>query len=107
MFDDGEQQTRVWKLTPHGNGKYSGTAGDVVGEASMQVAGNSLFLDYVLRIPYDGDTIDLRIDDRMYLVSDTVLLNESIMTKWGFEVGEIVLMIEKQPANEAAVTTAY
>ena len=61
----------------------------------MQVAGNSLFLDYVLRIPYDGDTVDLRIDDRMYLVSERVLLNESIMTKWGFEVGRILLVIEK------------
>ncbi len=107
VFDDGEKQTRVWKLTPHGDGKYSGTAGDVIGEASMQVAGNSLFLDYMLRIPYGDDTIDLRIDDRMYLVSDRVLLNESIMTKWGFEVGEIVLVIEKLPAGAAKVSTAY
>ena len=61
----------------------------------MKVAGNSVFLDYVLRVPYDGDSIDLRIDDRMYLVSDRVLLNESIMTKWGFEVGSLMLVIEK------------
>ncbi|TNF91195.1 MAG: DUF3833 domain-containing protein [Gammaproteobacteria bacterium] len=94
-FDDGEQQQRVWKLKPLGDGSYSATAGDVVGEAALQVAGNSLFLDYVLRIPYGGDTIDVRIDDRMYLVSEHVLLNESIMTKWGFEVGQITLVIEK------------
>jgi len=62
----------------------------------MRVSGNALFLDYVLRIPYDGDTIDLRIDDRMYQVSDKVLLNESIMTKVGFDVGEITLVIIKQ-----------
>ena len=95
-FDDGEHQERVWKLKPLGDGSYSATAGDVVGEAALQVAGNSLFLDYVLRIPYAGDTIDVRIDDRMYLVSERVLLNESIMTKWGFEVGQITLVIEKQ-----------
>ena len=94
-FDDGEQQTRVWKLEPVGDGLYTATADDVVGEASMQVAGNSLFLDYVLRIPYGDDTIDISIDDRMYLVSERVLLNESIMTKWGFEVGQIMLVIEK------------
>lgn len=96
VFDDGERQTRVWKLKPNGDGSYIASAGDVVGEGTMQVAGNSLFLDYVLRIPYGGDTIDLRIDDRMYLVSERVLLNESIMTKWGFEVGQIMLVIEKQ-----------
>ena len=99
VFDDGERQTRVWKLRPNGDGSYIATAGDVVGEGRMQVAGNSLFLDYVLRIPYGDGTIDLRIDDRMYLVSERVLLNESIMTKWGFEVGQIMLVIEKQDAR--------
>lgn len=96
VFDDGEQQTRVWKLKPVGAGKYTATAGDVIGEGNMQVAGNSVFLDYVLRIPYGDGTIDLKIDDRMYLVSERVLLNESIMTKWGFEVGEIVLVITRE-----------
>ncbi len=95
VFDDGELQTRVWTLRPMGDNHYVATAGDVIGDGKMQVAGNSLFLDYVLRIPYDGDTLDLRIDDRMYLVSERVLLNESIMTKWGFEVGRIMLVIEK------------
>lgn len=96
VFDDGEQQTRVWKLKPEPDGSYVATAGDVIGEGKMKVAGNSLFLDYVLRIPYGDGTIDLRIDDRMYLVSERVLLNESVMTKWGFKVGQITLVIEKQ-----------
>ena len=95
VFDDGERQTRVWTLEPSGDNHYIATAGDVIGEGHMRVAGNSLFLDYVLRIPYNGDTLDLRIDDRMYLVSERVLLNESIMTKWGFEVGRIMLVISK------------
>ena len=76
VFDDGEKQTRVWKLKPQGQGRYLASAGDVIGDAQMRVSGNSLFLDYVLRIPYGDDTLDLRIDDRMYLVSDRVLLNE-------------------------------
>ena len=51
-FDDGEQQKRIWKLKPLGGGGYTATAGDVVGEAALQVSGNSLFLDYILRVPY-------------------------------------------------------
>lgn len=95
VFDDGERQARMWTLKPDGDNHYIATAGDVIGEGKMKIAGNSLFLDYVLRIPYDGDTLDLRIDDRMYLVSEQVLLNESIMTKYGFEVGRIMLVIQK------------
>ena len=61
----------------------------------MNVSGNSLFMQYILRIPYEDDTLDLQIDDRMYRVSDRVVINESTMRKWGFEVGKIVLVIEK------------
>jgi hypothetical protein len=94
-FDDGEEQRRVWKLVKDDAGNYVGSANDVVGTSMLEVAGNSLFLDYVLRIPYDDGTLDLHIDDRMYLVSERVLINESVMTKWGFNVGQITLVIEK------------
>ena len=96
VFDDGEQQTRVWTLQRTANGAYIATAGDVIGESQMKVLGNSLFMQYVLRIPYGDGTIDVNVDDRMYLVSDTVLLNESVMSKWGFHVGQITLVIQKK-----------
>ena len=94
-FDDGEEQRRVWKLVKDDAGNYVGSANDVIGTAMLKISGNSLFLDYVLRVPYDDGTLDLHIDDRMYLVSERVLINESAMTKWGFDVGQITLVIEK------------
>ncbi len=95
VFDDGEESRRVWTLTPAGDGVYVATAGDVVGEGRASVAGNAMFLDYVLRVPYGDGTIDLKIDDRMYLLTPDVLINESQMRKFGFRVGEIVLSIER------------
>ena len=95
VFDDGERQTRIWTLKPDDSGGYRGSANDVIGDTRLKTAGNSLFLEYVLRIPYGDGTLDINIDDRMYLVSPRVLLNESIMTKWGFEVGQLMLVIEK------------
>lgn len=35
VYNDGEKQTRVWTLKPTLDGKYIGTAGDIVGEATM------------------------------------------------------------------------
>ncbi len=95
-FDDGELQTRVWTLTPTGNDHYDAVAGDVVGTGKAKAAGNALFLEYVLRIPYNDGTIDVSIDDRMYLVNETTLINESVMYKFGLRVGEISLVILKQ-----------
>ena len=95
-FDDGELERRVWRLHTHSTNNYTGTAGDVVGDGEVTVAGNSAFLDYVLRIPYGDGSIDMRIDDRMYLITPTVLLNESTLRKFGIKVGELLLVIQKQ-----------
>lgn len=95
VFDDGEESQRVWTLRPEGAGKYTGTAGDVVGESPVTVAGNAMFLDYTLRVPYGDGTIDVQIDDRMYLIDENTLLNESVMRKFGFRVGELVLVIRR------------
>jgi len=95
VFDDGEKQRRVWTLVRQADGSYIGTAGDVVGEGVVEVAGNSMFLDYVLRVAYGDGSIDLSIDDRMYLVQPDILINESEMSKFGLRVGEIVLVIKK------------
>ena len=96
VFNDGETQQRTWTLVRQADRHYIATAPDVVGEGKLQVAGNSAFLDYVLRIPYHDSEYDIHIDDRMYLVSDKILLNESLLSKWGFTVGHLTLVIEKQ-----------
>ncbi len=96
VFNDGEEQRRVWTLRRTGPETYTGSAGDVVGDAELALAGNSLFLDYVLRVPYGDSSIDLRVDDRMYLVSPSVLINESVMSKFGVRVGSLLLVIERR-----------
>ncbi|MEH6592583.1 MAG: DUF3833 domain-containing protein [Halioglobus sp.] len=102
VFDDGEVQQRVWTLTPSGDGTYLSTAGDVVGEGLLTTAGNSIFLDYVLRIAYGESSIDVKVDDRMYLVSENVLINESIMKKFGVRVGSIALVIIRHESSTPA-----
>lgn len=96
VFDDGEKQRRVWTLIRQGDGRYIGTASDIVGEAHGQVAGNSMFFRYVLRIPYADDTLDLEVDDRMYLVNENTIVNESQMSKFGLRVGQTILVIRKE-----------
>ena len=102
VFDDGEQQKRIWTLTPDGDQTYIGTAGDVVGEGLARWQGNAMFLDYTLRIELEDGPLDVKIDDRMYRVSDNVVINESKMRKFGFGVGEILLTIIRHPDQAVA-----
>ena len=61
-FDDGERQTRIWTMTPDGQGNYIGTAADVEGTALIQTRGNAVRLAYRLQVPYKDDTITLTMD---------------------------------------------
>ncbi|TWD50393.1 DUF3833 domain-containing protein [Pseudomonas sp. SJZ131] len=95
-YSDGTQQTRVWTLRPDGPGRWRGTAGDVVGESSGEVAGNALHWRYVLSLPVDDKVYDVHLDDWMYLIDENTLANRSAMTKFGFEVGQVTLFFRRQ-----------
>ncbi|MFT6389038.1 MAG: hypothetical protein ACJAUP_002424 [Cellvibrionaceae bacterium] len=94
-FDDGQRQTRLWTMTPSENGDYIGTAGDVEGSALIQTRGNAIRLSYKLRVPYNDSEIVVSMDDWVYQVVPGVVINETVMTKFGFEVGKVTLVIMK------------
>jgi len=96
IFNDGEKQKRIWTLTPHSEKGYVATAEDVIGFGHLKTSGNALFMKYVLQIPYNGSVIDVNVDDRMYLIENNVLMNESLLTKFGFNVGSVSLVILKK-----------
>ena len=95
VYDDGEKQTRIWTLTPIGEKTFVGRAGDIVGDAHMVAEGNTVMIDYTMRVPYKGSTIDINVRDWLHLQEDGVILNHSKMKKFGFEVGELVITIIK------------
>ena len=97
-YADGRQETRVWTLKRGADGRYTGTAADVVGEAQGQAAGNALNWRYTLRVPVDGRTWELQLDDWMFLVDERVMLNRAVMSKFGIRVGEVLLSFQKLPA---------
>ena len=95
IFDDGEIQYRTWKLSPTTSGEFNATAGDVIGIGGGKFAGNAINLNYVLAVKYKDSIINLRVDDWMWLVDSNTVLNESTLTKFGFKVGSVQLVILK------------
>ena len=95
-YSDGSTQRRVWTITRLGPGRYSGRADDVVGEASGEAAGNALRWRYVLALPVDGKVYNVDFDDWMFLMDDKVMLNRSLMSKFGFRLGEVTLSFVKR-----------
>ena len=95
-YSDGSTERRVWRLTKHADGRYTGRADDVVGEASGQTAGNAFRWQYTLRLPVDGREYEVQLDDWMFLIDDKVLLNRATMSKFGVRLGEVLLSFNKE-----------
>jgi len=95
-FDDGEKKERIWTLNVNEDGSFTGDAADVVGQAQGSQEGNALNMKYVLRIPVDGTTYDIKIDDWLILLDEKRLINISSLTKFGFNVGRLTIYFEKK-----------
>lgn len=97
VYSDGSTQRRVWTLIPDGQNRWRGTADDVVGEATGELAGNALRWRYQLNLPVDGTTYVVTFDDWMYLMDEDTLINRSSMLKLGVELGQVTLFFRRQP----------
>lgn len=90
-YADGATERRVWRLTAYGDGRYTGTADDVVGTAEGRAAGNALNWRYTLKLPVDGQIYEVQFDDWMFLIDEQVMLNKAVMSKFGIRLGEVTL----------------
>jgi hypothetical protein len=95
-YSDGQEQDRIWQIKFSDEHNFTATAGDVIGDATGTQYGNAVNMSYVLRHKdTDGSTIDVTIDDWLFLTSEGVLLNRSKIYKLGIPVGEVFISFTK------------
>lgn len=95
-YSDGSTERRIWRLVRGADGRYTGTAGDVVGQATGQVRGNAFHWTYTLALPVDGTVYHVDMDDWMYQMDERVMLNRATMRKFGVRLGEVTLSFTKR-----------
>ncbi|MCK8043788.1 DUF3833 domain-containing protein [Shewanella sp. 1CM18E] len=98
IYDDGEKQIRIWNITDLGNGNYTGTANDILGEAQGQAVGMALQWQYEMLLPVDDTEYQVTFDDWMFLVDENTIINRSDIIKFGITMAEVTLVISKVKA---------
>ncbi|MDF1762779.1 MAG: DUF3833 family protein [Oleibacter sp.] len=101
-----KRETRLWTLTPIDTKEgpaLKASASDVPNSTVMTYAGNAIYMSYMLRYGEPGDTIDLHMEDWMFQVADGVVVNETKMSKFGFHVGQILLVMRKVSAETSCL----
>ncbi|MEM7023308.1 MAG: DUF3833 domain-containing protein [Pseudomonadota bacterium] len=94
-YADGEKDERIWRVKALGDGRYEGTAGDVVGTASGAVAGNAFHWQYDVLLEISGRTWQVHFDDWMFLQDDHTLINRATVSKFGITLGEVIIFFRK------------
>jgi len=95
FYDDGQTERRVWTIRKEPDGRYTGTADDVIGQALGQANGNALNWTYTLALPVGDSVYNVNLDDWMYLIDDRVMINRAEMSFYGFRVGEVTITFLK------------
>lgn len=97
VYDDGETDTKTWRLTKLANGEYVGTREDVIGTARGYMDGDAFRLEYKVRLPGEdgGKGMTVRFKDVLVKRQDGVIVNTATVGKFGFRVGKVTLTIAR------------
>ena len=88
-YSGGMQALRTWRFSEVVEGRFTARAEDIVGDAVGQIAGNAVRLRYRFRMPRNGKTIVLKVNDWLYFQEDGTVLNRSVMRAYGLRVAEL------------------
>ena len=100
-YDDGELETRTWRVKKLGENGYEGTCENVVGTARGRVLDNVFNWQYDFQLKIGGRKLTVRFDDTMYLQAGGVVINRVRMSKFGVTLGTATIIFFRDPAELA------
>lgn len=95
-YYDGKTQERTWTIKKLADNRYEGTAGDIIGKAEGDLAGNTMRWAYQMELEVSGTKYKITFDDWMFHMNDGVLINRSYLKKFGITMAELTLFMQKQ-----------
>jgi Protein of unknown function (DUF3833) len=91
LYDDGQDETRTWRITALDAHTYEGRADDVLGVARGIAAGPSFYWNYVLALRIGERRWPMRFNDSFVRVGG-ILINRARMSKYGIFLGEATVV---------------
>jgi hypothetical protein len=95
VYDDGEEETRIWVLRKTSDTTYEGTTDNVIGVAEGTINGNAFNWKYDFNLAVGDSIWKVKFDDWMILQPDGVLLNKATVTRWGIKLGTVFISFTK------------
>jgi hypothetical protein len=94
-FDDGEVETRVWRLKRVANGRFAAATPDCIGTANCEAFAQSTRMRYSFNLKMKRRVVPVALDDRIYRLDDYRAVNRCRVSKWGIKLGELTIFLER------------
>ncbi len=94
-YADGTTERRIWTLQKTGEDSWQGSADGVLGTASGIEAADVFNWTYSIDLPVPDGTLRVSFDDWMWRLDEKRVLNRAYMTKYGVDIGEVIIFFEK------------
>ncbi len=95
VFDDGEQEQRIWHVRKLNDGTYEGEAGDVVGLARGRSVGRVFNWRYRFGLRMGKGRLIVDFDDWMFRQDREIMLNRAVISKFGLTLGSVFIAFRK------------
>lgn len=95
IYSDGRIESRIWTFSKINDNEYQATTPDVLGKADIKVAGNAMNWKYDMNVKVNDKIYTINFDDWMFLIDEKHLINRNYFYKFGVNVGELTLYLEK------------
>ena len=100
VYEDGEEERRIWVIRPDGENAYTGEADGVIGPASGRAYGNAVNWRYDFDLVVGGRSFKVNFNDWMFLQPDgETMINRAYVTKWGIRVGTASIFFRRADAE--------
>ena len=99
-YDTGDEEVRVWRVTPEAGGRFSATSEDCIGTLQGISRADAVDMRYRFRLKLQSLSIAVNFSDRIYRMGAGIAVNRATMSKWGITLGELSLFFER--ADEPA-----
>ncbi|GAB2663705.1 DUF3833 domain-containing protein [Vibrio panuliri] len=96
VYSDGVEEQRIWHINKLADGRYQGTAQDIIGLAHGAEQGNAMRWQYDFELPYEGLTITVAMDDWLFRQDERHLFNITKVKKFGVQVATVTIFFQKQ-----------
>lgn len=95
LYDDGEQEQRVWWISRGAEGRFTARSDDCIGVAEGRSSGDTSSMGYRYRLRMKSRSLDVAFHDTFYRMDATHVFNRAVVSKWGIELGVATIFFGK------------